>query len=297
MRVSPTDDARTGLPRGVECGVIAGSFGFLPFMRLAPLMLIRWLLLFVAIGSLRAAPAVVEATHGPLKLRRGAFEVMWFHPSKTAVRGLCVLGSGDGGWSYWEERVANHLAKKGWAVAGVDFAKYAEHDFSQAILAADYAQLVAELARRAGEPSDGGTRPVIYGGWSMGAEQSLPAAAVLAERPAGLRGLLLVAPGPRGRYGLRTADELGFAPTGEGTFALADFAPQLRDLRLAQLHAGLDPLDSIKWHRGLGLDLKLWKYPRAWHDFDGASDEFLALLDESIAWLLKPPAKSEESHE
>jgi len=93
---------------------------------------------------------------------------------------------------------------------------------------------------------------------------------------------------------LHTKDKLGFTPTGEGTFGLADFAPRLHDLRLAQLHAGLDPLDSIKWYHGLKLDLRLWKYPRAFHDFDGACDDFLKLMDEAVAWLVSPPPRVEE---
>ena len=230
----------------------------------------------------------------PIALTRGTFEIAWYQPAPLAVRGLFVLGSGDGGWSYWETRLARHLASQGWAVAGVDFSLYAATDFNQEILAADFARLVNELTRRsavtANTPSNARQLPLIYGGWSMGAEHSLPAAAVLSARPAGLHGLLLVAPGPRGRYGLRTSDKIGITPTGEGTFGLADFAPQLKGLRLAQLHAGLDPLDSIDWFKGLQLDLRLWKFPRAFHDFSNANDKFLALTDKAIDWLLANPA-------
>ncbi len=131
----------------------------------------------------------------------------------------------------------------------------------------------------------------------MGAEHSLPAAAVRSARPAGLHGLLLVAPGPRGRYGLRTSDKLGFAPTGEGTFGLSDFAPQLKGLRLAQLHAGLDPLDSIDWFKDLQFDLRLWKFPRAFHDFSNANDKCLALTDKVINAPLANTAEPENTHD
>ena len=262
-------------------------------VRLLPFL---WLLVLFAAFELRAAPGgSANARPEGLTLQRGAFTINWYMPAAgTAVRGVCVVGSGDGGWSYWEEIVCAHLAKRGWAVAGVDFAKYSTTDYTQAVLVADYGRLVTELARRAGPPSGDVPRPVVYGGWSMGAEQALPAAADVPARPAGLCGLLLVAPGARGRYGLHTKDKLGFTPTGEGTFGLADFAPQLHDLRLAQLHAGLDPLDSIKWYHGLKLDLRLWKYPRAFHDFDGAGDDFLKLMDEAITWLVSPPPRVEE---
>ena len=246
------------------------------------------------------AVAVVEDDNAkpatePLMLARGAFEVAWYLPGEgRSVRGFFVLGSGDGGWSYWETRVARHLVKNGWAVAGVDFALYATTDFTQEILAADYTRMVNELGRRTKQAVDGRI-PLVYGGWSMGAEQAMPAAAVAAGRPEGLRGLLMVAPGQRGRYGLHTPDKLGITPTGEGTFGLADFAPQLRGLKLAQLHAGLDPLDSIDWQNGLPLIHRLWEYPRAFHDFDNASPAFLALMDKAINWLLVPLAGRKKS--
>lgn len=217
--------------------------------------------------------------------------MLWHLPTRAPVQGIFVFGSGDGGWSYWEEIVCGHLAKRGWAVAGVDFARYAETDFSREILASDYAAIVNELGRRCPPAPDGGGRPVIFGGWSMGAEHAVAAAAARSPVPSGL---LLVAPGARGRYGLHMADTLGLAPKGPGTFGLADFASALGGMRIAQLHATLDPLDSTDWFRGLGLELRLWKYPRAFHDFDGASDEFLALVDKSVAWLLKPSTTGEK---
>lgn len=232
----------------------------------------------------------------PAALARGPLEVAWYLPKNQPLRGFFILGSGDGGWSYWETRMAKHLTAHGWAVAGVDFALYATTDYTQAILAGDMARIIAELAKRAKQPADGHL-PVIYGGWSMGAEQAVPAAAIQNLRPPGLCGLLLVAPGARGRYGLHTQDKIGFAPTGEGTFALADFAPQMKGLRLAQLHAGLDLLDSIDWYVGQNIDLQLWKYPRAFHDFSNASNGFLAMTDDALAWLLAAPKQTAPDHE
>jgi pimeloyl-ACP methyl ester carboxylesterase len=273
----------------------------LAMFRLKALLFAGFWLAVVLPMPLRAADAELEGNPDtkpatePIALSRGAFEVAWYQPPDQPVRGLFILGSGDGGWSYWETRLARHLAKRGWAVAGVDFALYATTDFTQEIVATDFARMVADLNRRSEQTSALGHNahapskitqqlPVIYGGWSMGAEQAIPAAAILAMRPAGLRGLLLVAPGPRGRYGLHTPDKLGITPTGEG-------------LRLAQLHAGLDPLDSITWFKGLPLTLRLWKHPRAFHDFNNASDDFLALTDKAIDWVLEPSSSQKKTHD
>ena len=269
------------------------------------LALVLPLQLCAAEADLEGDPDTKPATE-PIALSRGAFEVAWYKPIDQPVRGLFILGSGDGGWSYWETRLARHLAKRGWAVAGVDFALYATTDFSQEIVAADFARMVDDLKRRSEQPTQAlqtpapaleakPPLPVIYGGWSMGAEQAIPAAAVVAMRPTGLRGLLLVAPGARGRYGLHTPDKLGITPIGEGTFGLADFGSQLSGLKLAQLHAGLDPLDSINWYQGLPLTLRLWKFPRAFHDFNNASDPFLALTDKAIDWVLAPSGSQKKT--
>lgn len=269
------------------------------------LALVLPLQLCAAEADLEGDPDTKPATE-PIALSRGAFEVAWYKPIDQPVRGLFILGSGDGGWSYWETRLARHLAKRGWAVAGVDFALYATTDFSQEIVAADFARMVDDLKRRSEQPTQAlqtpapaleakPPLPVIYGGWSMGAEQAIPAAAVVAMRPTGLRGLLLVAPGARGRYGLHTPDKLGITPIGEGTFGLADFGSQLSGLKLAQLHAGLDPLDSINWYQGLPLTLRLWKFPRAFHDFNNASDSFLALTDKAIDWVLAPSGSQKKT--
>ena len=112
------------------------------------------------------------------------------------------------------------------------------------------------------------------------------AAAGTADRPADLIGLLLVAPGSRGRYGMTTSDLLGLDPTGEGSFGLADFADQLDPLRVAQFSAGLDPLDDTSWLSSLGTPHRVFNLERTLHDMGGAGEEFQAKLDEALQWTL-----------
>ncbi len=227
-----------------------------------------------------------------MALARGDQPARFYAPATKGgpPRALIVFGSGDGGWSYWEERVCRRLAEKGCAVAGIDFNAYAATDFTPDILRRDYRVLVEELRRR---HPDAGPVPVLYGGWSMGAEQSLPASSETAARAEGLRGLILVAPGARGRYGLRLRDRMGMAPAGPDTFSLRELAPRCSDLRFAVFHAGLDLLDDLKWSEALALERKLWVLPRTFHDFAGAGDAFLAQLDEALPWLLREePARS-----
>lgn len=264
-------------------------FAFHPPVRLSLSSFAKSVIFGLALLGLGAASAVgADQPTTAFSLSRGSYAARFYAPAKnTAPRALVVFGSGDGGWSYWEERVCRHLAERHFAVAGVDFNAYAGADYTPEILREDYRRLAAELRRR--HPGTEET-PVVYGGWSMGAEQAFPAASVPAGRAPRLRGLLLVAPGGRGRYGLRLRDRMAISPHGPGTFGLRELAPHCSDLRFAVFHAGLDLLDDLKWSEKLPLDLRLWTVPRAFHDFAGAGDEFLGLVDEAMRWLLVPPA-------
>lgn len=219
----------------------------------------------------------------PLELPHGPFEVLYFNGDAQPV-GIIILGSGSGGWSSWEETVAKHLVGKGYAVGGWDCRKFAERaSYDRAELVAGFAAAV----RAIGERADVSEVPVWFGGWSTGAEQSLPAA----DREAcpDLVGLLLVAPAARGRFGLTQSDLLGMEATGPGSFALADYVPNLAGVRVAQFAAGLDPLDSTTWYPGKkeSSDYRIFWLPHELHDMGGAGPKFLKLLDEAMAWTLE----------
>jgi phosphatidylglycerol lysyltransferase len=222
--------------------------------------------------------------------RRGPIPLYVFRPTgESAPKAIVIFGSGDGGWSGVETRMCQALAGWGCLVLGVDFNKYAKTDFSEEVLTADTAAIVGA----AWPDSSKAIPPLILGGWSMGAEVSVPTAAALKgglkER---LAGLLLVAPGGRGRFGLRVADRMGLAPSGDGTFALADYGGRLGSIRVAQFHASRDILDSTSWLRGLTASHRLFTMPKAFHDFGGVSAEFRAMLIEGLAWILDPAAKA-----
>lgn len=216
------------------------------------------------------------------------FPIFYFEPQGDVPKAVILIGSGDGGWSYWEEKVCVHLASRGCAVVGWDTRQFAKHPYDQAILAKGFAAATAKAKEELADKHAGlevAKLPVIYGGWSTGAEQSLPAAVSEFRDPA-LAGLLLVAPGGRGRYGLTDSDILGIPPSGPDTWALTDFADRLKPVRILQIHAGLDPLDDIKWieqHKG---DHKLIVQHRTLHDFHNAGVDFMKTLDEALAWLV-----------
>lgn len=219
----------------------------------------------------------------PLPLAGGPFQVPYYCGPQPP-QGIIIFATGDGGWSYWEENTAKHLAAKGYAVGGWDCRKFADsRKYAHAQLCAGYQAAVAAVRERC---RGSGTLPVWYGGWSTGADQAV-AAATSADRPQHLIGLLLAAPDSRGRYGITASDLLGMESTGPDTFALADMAPKLAGLRVAQFFAGLDPLDDEVWLDNFPGPKRYYQLPGLLHDMGGAGPEFLGKLDEAIAWTLQ----------
>jgi phosphatidylglycerol lysyltransferase len=228
-------------------------------------------------GKEAPVPDVPEQTR--VALSRGpSYVKIW--RSQKPPRALVLFGSGDGGWSPVESRMCGILASSGCLVAGIDCRKLAATDYSHEGLAADWAAIVACLLP-AGKPL-----PVIYGGWSMGAAQAVPAAAS-APANSSIKGLLLLSAGSRGRFGLRLSDEAGVSPMGKGTFALADFNRQLARVRVAQLHGSGDLLDSTAWLDSLHAPHRLWNVPNGWHNFARAGEALPKTLKEAIDWLLE----------
>ena len=222
----------------------------------------------------------------PLILPHGKFQTLYYNKDRQNPRGIVILATGDGGWSYWEEKVAKHLADEGYAVGGWDCRKFADtRTYDAAELAAGFRLAMAAVQKRSGA----GSVPIWYGGWSTGAEQAV-AAAAFPGRPEELVGLLLAAPGRTGRYGIEESDLLGVEPSGENTFRMSSLAPKLKGLKIVQFAAGFDPLDDTSWLPALGsIPHQLVELPTALHDMGKAGDEFLEKLDKAMAWTAARP--------
>jgi phosphatidylglycerol lysyltransferase len=237
-----------------------------------------------------SAPVVQpERADVTLPLKRGAFTVYRYVPGDpkfaASPKAVIIFGSGDGGFDGWEDRVCKSLQENGYEMLGFDCAAYAKTDYDLDILQADMNVIAqSSLSKYPDHPP-----PLILGGWSMGAEQAVPAAGG-PHPPAGVVGLLLISPGDRGRYGLRTADRWDITPTGAGTFGLVDYAKKLGRLRIAQWNGNLDLMGSKEWLTTLTAPHQKFDFSYGLHDYNGASDAFLALLRKSIEWILSPNA-------
>ena len=207
-----------------------------------------------------------------------------FYCQQAQPIGIVVLGTGNGGWSYWEENTAKHLSSEGFAVIGWDYRKYVEsRKYTHENLVNGFLAAVEAVYDQTDCDRD---IPIWYGGWSTGAEQSI-AAAGSSRRPPNLVGLLLAAPASRGRFGLETSDLLGVLPTGKDSFAMTDYAKQLTGLHIAQFAAGLDPMDDTTWLKSLDTPHRIFELPTSLHDMGGAGPAFQALVDQAIHWTLE----------
>lgn len=212
---------------------------------------------------------------------RGAFALSIFDATPPP-KAVALLASGDGGWSDLEEKIARTLSAQGITVVGWDCRKYADLGrYDRDRLCADVQDALTQ-----GGPSAGHhTLPALLIGFSTGAEQMVSVAAS-PTRPHALRGVLLLAPGHRGRYGIELADLMGLTPKGPDTFSLEEMAPGLDGLRIFQIHGEHDPLAQTTWLNHLRTDHKLAVYPDGWHLFRGAPPDFLELVETGVSWIL-----------
>ena len=92
--------------------------------------LVKFILHLVLPRNFHASGEVI-----PLDLSSGKFQVLYYCKTDDP-KGIVILGTGDGGWSYWEENTAQSLISKGYAVGGWDCRKFADtRTYDQAKLA------------------------------------------------------------------------------------------------------------------------------------------------------------------
>ncbi|MDB6079815.1 MAG: hypothetical protein JWO82_3562, partial [Akkermansiaceae bacterium] len=232
-----------------------------------------FLLIFVFCGLAKAAEPEIKT----VDLARAPGKVHIYKNTDKPVA-MIVFGSGDGGWTDWEEQMCQWLSDAGWWVAGMDCYNYAQKDYDQDLLRNDFQVMARSLEAPEGTP-------LYYGGWSMGAVQAVAAVGERDKRPKDLDGLLLFSCGFRGRYGLREIDTMGISPTGENTFALNEFNDDVKDLRIAQFQGGADILSSTAWIKSLQETTALYELPGYDHGFGGPEDSFRPHLLRALGWL------------
>jgi pimeloyl-ACP methyl ester carboxylesterase len=231
-----------------------------------------------------AAPNGSTGVPLTVALARGPFTVLDYPPQvHHEPRAIILFGSGDGGWTGFEEAMCKTLQMQRYEAVGIDYARYADSDYSLDILQADMSAIAARIRARYADNNP----PVIVGGYSMGAAQAI-AAAGGPHPPAGLVGVLLVDPRSRGRYGLRLADKGDALPTGPGTFCMDEFTQTMKGLRVVQWHATEDSIDSRTWLDTLTAPHKEYDFGQTGHYYNNDRADFLTQFADSVNWILTP---------
>jgi phosphatidylglycerol lysyltransferase len=106
----------------------------------------------------------VPIPRADIKLAHTTASARLYEPDERPPVAVMVFGSGDGGWSAWEDAVSHWLRDAGVYVIGLDLREYAAKDYTAELLGRDMSTLAAEAASRGGGDA---TTPVIYAGWSM----------------------------------------------------------------------------------------------------------------------------------
>jgi len=223
-------------------------------------------------------------------LSRGPFTVLEFPSKMSQTRAIILFGSGDGGWSGFEEQICIALQDHGYDVIGINSNAYAVSDYSLAVLQADFDKIAQTAEMRFGSHPV----PLILGGWSMGAAQAI-ASAGGPNPPAYLVGLLVLDPCSRGRYGLRVSDQMDLSPTGPGTFSVDSFSGAMPNLRVVQWHAAEDSIDSRAWLASLTAPHKVFVFENTGHYYNTDRGEFLRQLVNCVPWILQPKEKAATS--
>lgn len=230
-----------------------------------------------------AAPNGSAGKNVKILLERGPFSVLDFKPEQPRPKAVILFGTGDGGWSGFEEAICRTLQMHGYEAVGIDSKLYAKSDYDLAILQTDINNIAQTVRGKYGNPAP----PLIVGGWSMGAAQAI-AAAGGPHPPRGLIGVLLLDPCSRGRYGLRFSDESNVLPTGPGTFGMDEFTQTMGNVRVVQWHAVEDPIDSRTWLKTLTAPHKEFDFGQTGHYYDRDRADFLTQLVTSVNWITGP---------
>ncbi|MDB6116480.1 MAG: hypothetical protein JWO08_261, partial [Verrucomicrobiaceae bacterium] len=97
-----------------------------------------------------------------VQLLRGKATFRLYPSQLEQPRAIMIFGSGDGGWTDWEDVVCEWLCQSGVICAGVNLREYAETDYNQATIGADMATITIATMKESKQTE----LPVFYGGWS-----------------------------------------------------------------------------------------------------------------------------------
>jgi hypothetical protein len=247
------------------------------------------------VGRLASKPGVYTASHESVEVPTRTFDITYVkpvHPLSPAT--LIIFATGDAGWMGVSSQVFEHMAEKGYYLAGFDSRKAIapNRETGERMSIPDSGVMLDDMfdhAKRAlGLPDN---VPVIVSGDSRGATMVVFAAAEKHVR-GGVDGAVAIAL-------TREADYLQAPPAAERNPAI-----QVDDKGRIQVYPILDRLNTIpiaviqsagdryvpaaEARRLMGPDTpmrRLYEVKARNHGFDGGRDQLIADLDDALAWI------------
>ena len=217
------------------------------------------------------------------------------HGTEPRARVLVFFFGNDVGFWAAHQQLAADLASHGYDVVGYDVKPLIDSLPRGGTVAAAaqreaiFTTRLADLIRASRRELGADTLPLVLVGHSFGAELAVWTASQLSLPR--LRGVVAIAPAPRGHLAITAADLANIGdPREPGSFSVAATVATLpRSMRIALLRGGHDRLaraDSAIIRAG-GSRLRYWVIPLAGHSLRNVLVARYAVRD-AVAWAARP---------
>ena len=257
-------------------------------------VVLAFLWLAGCMGHFASKPGIYDTSHDRVEFPKRTLDVTYAKPVSPKSPVLVVFATGDAGWFGVCSDVFEHLAEKGYYMAGFDSKEFVKHNrttgerTSIQESAKGMATAFAHAKQALGLPE---STPVIVTGDSRGAGLAVFASAEPNLRK-GVIGAVAIALTPESDY-LRAPDpetrHAGIKVDEKDRILFYPILPLLAPMPVAVIQSTSDRYcPAAESRRLMGPDtptLRLYEVKARNHGFDGGRQQALADLDDALTWI------------
>ena len=252
-------------------------------------------------AGLASKPGRYNVSEQPIEAAGREIHLTYVRPVQPLHPGdLIVFATGDAGWQGTSHDLFEHLAERGYAIAGFNAPEIIKpiKRSGERVSTADAARGLAEAYARAKRDLGlADSTPIIVVGFSRGATM-VAFTALHPELRNGLGGAVAIALTREADY-LRTSDAEGAPGVQVDNKGRIQIYPALKFLgstRLAVIQSTNDRyVPAAKARQLLGPNtstMRLYEVEARNHGFGGARDKLLEDLDQALGWIEEPVVNS-----